>query len=204
MGSELYLAFVAATAALILIPGPNVALIVGTSIERGARFGLLTVCGTTCAMLVQLAMTIMGLSGVLALLADWFEWLRWAGVAYLVYLGIAAWRTPPADLGAVEAERRAPLALVLRGFLVSLTNPKTLLFYAAFLPQFIDAHGERTPQLILLAATFVVIAATLDSLWAVLAGKARPLLLAFGSLVNRLTGVLLISAAVGLALARRP
>ncbi|MBV9516825.1 MAG: LysE family transporter, partial [Hyphomicrobiales bacterium] len=98
MSLELYLAFVAATAILILIPGPNVALIVANSVAHGSRFGLLTVAGTSSAVIIQLLLTVAGMTTFLSIMANWFEWLRWIGVAYLVYLGIRAWRAPPVDL----------------------------------------------------------------------------------------------------------
>ena len=85
---------------LIVIPGPNVALIVANSVAHGARFGLLTVAGTSSAVVVHLALTVLGATVVLNFLAASFDWLRWLGVAYLVWLGIAAWRAPVVDLGA--------------------------------------------------------------------------------------------------------
>jgi threonine/homoserine/homoserine lactone efflux protein len=85
---SLYLAFVLATCILMLIPGPNVALIVANSVAYGTRFGLLTMAGTSSAMVVQLVITALGMTAVLGFLGLWFEWLRWTGVVYLVYLGI--------------------------------------------------------------------------------------------------------------------
>ena len=84
MSLELYLAFVAASVALALMPGPNVAIIVSNAISYGPRYGLLTVAGTSSAMVPQLAVATMGLSAVLSFMAEWFEVLRWIGVAYLV------------------------------------------------------------------------------------------------------------------------
>ena len=117
MPLDLYLAFVLACVVLIVIPGPNVALIVANSVAHGARFGLLTVAGTSSAVVVHLTLTVLGASAVLALLAASFDWLRWLGVAYLVWLGIAAWRAPgrrsragpPAGaLGAAHLRPRLP------------------------------------------------------------------------------------------------
>ncbi len=98
MSLGLYLAFVAATVALIALPGPNVALIVANSVAYGRRFGLVTVAGTSAAMVPQLVLTVLGMTGVLTLAGHLFEWVRWIGVAYLVYLGIQAWRAPAVDL----------------------------------------------------------------------------------------------------------
>jgi homoserine/homoserine lactone efflux protein len=203
MSLELYLAFCLASAVLILIPGPNVALIVANSVAHGPRYGLVTVAGTTSAAVIQLILTILGMTTLLTVMADWFDWLRWAGVAYLIYLGVRAWRAMPVDLTRARPEPRSPRNIYLRGFLVSLTNPKTLLFYGAFLPQFVDLQGNVTSQLLVLAATFLVIALALDSAWALLAGRFRAALAVNGKIRNRLTGGLLIGAGIGLAFAHR-
>ena len=201
---DLYLAFVLACVFLIVIPGPNVALIVANSVAHGARFGLLTVAGTSSAVVVQLSLTVLGASAVLNFLAASFDWLRWLGVVYLVWLGIAAWRAPAVDLAQVRPQARSAQRILVRGFLVGLTNPKTLLFYGAFLPQFITPGPTAPDQLLLLAVTFLVVAVILDSGWALLAGRLRVLLTAHVRLRNGLTGGLLVGAGVGLALARRP
>ncbi|SDR62419.1 Threonine/homoserine/homoserine lactone efflux protein [Rhizobiales bacterium GAS191] len=203
MSVQLYLAFVAATVILILIPGPNVALIVANSVAHGSRYGLITVAGTSSAVIIQLLLTVGGMTTFLTVMANWFEWLRWIGVAYLIYLGIRAWRAPPVDLTQARPEPRSARAIYLRGFLVSLANPKTLLFYGAFFPQFVSVGGDLTSQLTLLALTFLFLAVTLDGSWALLAGRFRAVLAVNGKLRNRLTGSLLIGAGAGLALARR-
>ncbi|HEX4768381.1 MAG TPA: LysE family translocator [Lichenihabitans sp.] len=194
-----YLAFVAASAVLIATPGPNVALIVGTSIRHGRAAGLATVIGTSAAMVVQLAATVFGLSVAILSAAHLFGLLRWAGVAYLLGLGLRAllgWPESPDVIAAAPDLGRA----VGRGFAVSLTNPKTLLFYGAFLPQFVDRSGWVTGQLLLLSATFLVLAATLDTGWALLAHQARGLLLVRPGWHERISGACLITAAAGLAL----
>jgi homoserine/homoserine lactone efflux protein len=200
---ELYLAFIAATAVLILMPGPNVALIVANSVAHGTRFGLLTVAGTSSAMVLQLTLTVLGMSALLGVLAGWFDWLRWIGVAYLLFLGIRAWRAPAENLTLARAQGRSVRGIYLRGFLISLSNPKTLLFYGAFLPQFVTPGENATSQLMLLSATFLVIAILLDGMWALLAGRFRHALAMNGKLRNRLTGGLLIGAGTGLALVHK-
>jgi homoserine/homoserine lactone efflux protein len=203
MSLQLYLAFIAACAVLILIPGPNVALIVANSVAHGARFGLVTVAGTSSAVVVQLGLTVAGATAALDVLAAGFDWLRWAGVVYLVWLGIAAWRAPAVDLARISPQARSLRRIYVRGFLVGLTNPKTLLFYGAFLPQFIAPGGDVPRQLLLLASTFLVVAVLLDGLWAVMAGKLRAVLVTHTRWRNRITGGLLMGAGLGLALARR-
>ena len=203
MNPELYLAFVAATALLIVIPGPNIALIVANSLSFGAGRALFTVFGTSAAMVVNLTITGVGMTSLMLFLAEWFNWLRWLGVAYLVWLGIRAWRAPVPDLERPPSREASGPQLFWQGFLVSMTNPKVLLFYVAFFPQFIDPTGPLVLQLVVLSATFVAIAALLDSGFALAGGRARRLFVGRGRLLNRLTGGVLVSAGLTLALARR-
>ena len=205
MDPQLYLAFVLATTILILIPGPAVTLILATSLAHGARAALVTVAGSSSAIVIQLAITALGMTSLMLLLSEWFEWLRWAGVAYLVYLGVQHWRAS-AEVSPDQATQIPSLnRLYWRGFVVNATNPKTLFFYAAFFPQFVDPTGPLALQLILLCATFLIIATLLDGSYALLGGRLRGLLGAprWSRLRNRLTGSLLIGAGLGLALVRR-
>lgn len=204
MSPEVYLAFVAATLVLLVMPGPNVTLIVANSIAYGTRFGLFTVLCTSLSILPLLVLTVAGMSAMLSFVSHWFELLRWVGVAYLIYLGIEALRAPPPDLGAIRPDPRSTRAIAMRAVLVALTNPKTLLFFGAFFPQFLDPARDTTQQLAIMAATFFVLAAICDSCWALAAGRARPVLARAGRWVNRVTGSTLLACGLGLALARRP
>ena len=201
MSPALWAAFAGATAILMLIPGPNVALIVANSLRFGVRAGLMTVAGTSAAMAAQLAVAALGVTAIFGALSEAFGILRWLGVAYLVWLGIRAWREPAGDLSKTEAA--PPSRTFGRGFFVSLTNPKTLAFYAAFLPQFLDPATPMGKQMAILGVTFVGVAIIVDSGWAILAARARGPTARFGRAHNRLTGAVLIGAAVGLAAARR-
>lgn len=199
MSISIYLAFVAATVVLVAIPGPNVALIVANSIAYGPSFGLVTVVGTTtAALLLQLAFVTLGLTGSLIMAGWFFEGVRWVGVAYLAYLGLTAWHAAVADLSQLALEPRSKRVIFARGILVSLTNPKSLLFYGAFFPQFIRPGPNLLGQMLLLSVTFVTIAAVHDCCWAFAAGRLRPLLTARGPLRNRLTGGFYLAAAAGL------
>ena len=202
MPLPLYFGFVTATVVLMLIPGPNVSLIVANSIAYGTRYGLLTLAGTSAAMVMQLAFTVLGLTALLGAMATWFEWLRWLGVVYLLWLGVRDWRTPAGDLSRVAPV--SPRRIFTRGFLVSLTNPKPLVFYAAFLPQFLVADAPLNKQMAILSVTFVAIGFVVDSGWAFAGARARGLVARFGRARNRLTGAILVGAgaALGLALAR--
>jgi threonine/homoserine/homoserine lactone efflux protein len=200
---HLYAAFVAAVTTLMLIPGPNVALIVANSVAHGARYGLLTVAGTSGAMVLQLGVTALGMTELLDTLGSWFEWIRWIGVAYLLYLGASYWRAAPVNLTRTMPERKSPRAIFLRALLVSLSNPKTLLFYGAFFPQFLSGGPNVGLEIALLSATFLALAVLVDGGWALLAARARRFLGTRGRLRNRLSGGLMIGAGVSLALARK-
>jgi len=203
MSIELYFAFVVAATALIVAPGPVVALVVANSLAHGVRYGLVTIAGASAGTAILLAVVVFGASALLAVLADWFAILRWIGVVYLLWLGVRAWRGTATDLAAT-AERKSARNVFLRGFFVSLSNPKTLLFFGAFLPQFVTPGPNVRTQLAVLAATFLVLAMALDSVWANFAARLAGLLRGHGRLRNRLTGGALITAGLGLALARRP
>ncbi len=200
--TQLFLAFVAAVTVLMLIPGPNVALIVANSLAYGVRFGLVTVAGTASAMVLQLALTALGMTEVLGRMGVWFDYVRWIGVAYLLYLGIQQWRSAPVDLTAVRPAPKSAGGIYSKAFLVSLTNPKTLFFYGAFFPQFVSPANNLNAQLAILCASFLVIALVVDTGWATAASRARSFLAPHGKLRNRLTGGFFAGAAMALAAAR--
>ena len=205
MSLELYFAFVAATALLIIRPGPVVSLVIANALTHGTRAGLVTVGGAQAAIAIQLVVVALGLTSLVAVMAEWFEWLRWAGAAYLVWLGIQKWRARPL----LPEERPSGDArhgtIFGQGFLVALTNPKSLFFFAAFFPQFIDVGAPAGPQLALLCPTFIVVAAIFDGSYALLAGRARGWLKDRRHVLigERITGSFLIAAGAWLALARR-
>lgn len=203
MSLELYAAFIAATVALIILPGPNVALITANAIAYGVRYGLFTVLGTSAAMVPQLVLTVLGMTGVLTIAGALLQWVRWAGVAYLVYLGVRAWTAPVVDLSNIRPQPHSARAIFLRGFLVSSSNPKTLLFYGAFFPQFVAPEQDIMLQLAVMSMSFLVVACALDCCWALLADRVRGLLTAKDLLRNRLTGAFYFAAAAGLASFKR-
>ena len=143
---ENLLALIAATAVLVAIPGPNVALIVATSINRGTQHGLVAVAGTTLGVAAQLALTVFGLATLIHFTALTLEWLRWLGVAYLLYLAWRAWITPQDNLGAVAAPKASRQKVFWGGAVVAVLNPKTLLFNSAFLPQFVDTASGHAVE----------------------------------------------------------
>lgn len=188
---------VLATAVLVMIPGPNVALIVANSLRYGIRMGVMTVVGTTAGVAAQLALVVIGLAAVVEFAADTLVWIRWAGVVYLVWLGIRMWREPVAES---QAEEAAP-AMFFRGCLLAVLNPKILLFNAAFVPQFVG--DGSTAQFALVATVFVGVLFVGDVLWALFANSARQLLRRNALWRNRITGIFLAAAGIGLAFSRR-
>ena len=193
------IALAAATLVLVMIPGPNAALIVANSIRYGIRMGAITVLGTTVGVALQLATVVLGMAAVIGFVADALTWIRWAGVIYLVWLGIRTWLEPAGDLGKITA---AP-AVFWRACMVAAVNPKTLLFNAAFLPQFVPSGGNATVQLVVVAGVFLTVLLLGDMVWALSAGSARRLLEKHAAGRNKFTGGFLVAAAIGLALARR-
>ena len=202
---ESYVALIGATALLVAIPGPNVALIVATSLSRGTGYGLLTVAGTTLGVGAQLAFMVFGLTALIGAAATTLEWLRWAGVAYLLYLGLRTWNAAAEDLSMMSADKRPGGSLFWGGFGVALVNPKTLLFNSAFLPQFVGANADIGvgAQLVLVSAIFLSVLALGDGAWALLAGRTRWLVNRYGSLRNKLSGAFFVGAGAALALSRR-
>jgi threonine/homoserine/homoserine lactone efflux protein len=199
----LFLAFTVAVTLLMLTPGPNLALIIGNSVAYGPRYGFLTIAGTTSAMAVQLSLTGLGMTHLLGEMGVWFAWLRWVGVAYLFYLGIRQWRAPVVDINAIRTQPAPARAIYVRALFVSLTNPKTLFFYAVFFPQFVDTSRAIGPQVLLLSVTFVILAFVVDGGWVMLAGRARGLLGRSGRTRNRVSGGFLMGAGAILAVAGR-
>ncbi|HXI87466.1 MAG TPA: LysE family translocator [Parvularculaceae bacterium] len=204
MSLDHFLAFVAATSILVLTPGPVVAFVVATTLRRGVGAGLAIVVGTTGALAIHMALVWLGLSTLLSHFGEALFWLKWVGAAYLFVLGLGALFAKEAPAGEPALPpARSSLRLARDGFLVAIVNPKPLIFYAAFFPLFIDAGRPAEPQLSILCPTFLVIAASLDSCWALMAARARPFLTRAGRWGNRISGGVLIAAAAGVASLRQ-
>jgi homoserine/homoserine lactone efflux protein len=202
MNWHLFGGFLLITIVLLLTPGPIVTLVISTSATRGVRAGLVTVAGTSTGNAALLAAIALGLNWVLTHTAYLFELLRWAGVAYLIFLGVRAWRSA----GEAQPPAAGDQVHFTRGFLVALSNPKTLAFFTAFLPQFIDPALPAARQLALMCVVTVLLAAVSDSCWAIAAGLGRAWFMrpARARLLRRASAVALIGGGVWLSLARRP
>jgi threonine/homoserine/homoserine lactone efflux protein len=189
---------------MIALPGPSVFLTVAHSISFGWQRTLATVAGETMGIAVQLAVAAIGLTSLLNGVAEAFEWLRWGGAVYLVYLGIKQWRSANEPLN-FDASSVSRTNLFVQGLVITIFNPKSLIFIAAFLPQFIDTARPLGMQFTIIVPTFLVITFTVTSVWAMVAGKTSGFFRsrrAFRA-VMRTGGGLMVLAGVGLGLARR-
>ena len=166
------LLFVTGAALLLVIPGPAVTYVVSRSIGHGRAAGLVSVMGIVVGTLLHVTAATLGLSALLASSALAFQFIKYLGAAYLIYLGIRTLRRDDSELlQAVNGERRLP-RIFAQGVLVNLLNPKTALFFLAFLPQFVDpSRGHPSLQIFQLGVLFALMGWISDSVWAVLAGS---------------------------------
>jgi threonine/homoserine/homoserine lactone efflux protein len=202
MSIELYLAFVAACIALALLPGPVVTLVIANGLRHGTRAALINIAGVQAGLAIAIGIVAVGLTSLMATMGYWFDWVRFAGAAYLVWLGIKLIRFP---VEGVKADAPPPPrgGFFLQGFVVLLSNPKVLVFFGAFLPQFMDMSRDHVSQVTLLGVTFMVIAGLTDATYALLAGRARVLFSAKRTrMVSRISGSFMIGGGIWLALTR--
>ena len=203
MDTTLFISFCIISFGLIVIPGPNVLIVVSTSLKYGTARGLQTVAGTSLAMVIQLIIAGIGTSWFIHFLAEGFYILKWIGVAYLLYLGLQHFYHV---INIKQSETQLTASSTFsRGFLISLTNPKTILFFSAFLPQFVSTTGNYFQQISILSITFLLMAIILDSAYAILSSKLQPLLHKhnLGKIQNSLSGILFLIASVWLATSHR-
>jgi threonine/homoserine/homoserine lactone efflux protein len=192
------LLFTAAAMALIVVPGPAVLYIVARSVDGGRRAGLVSALGIATGGLVHVLAAAIGLSAFVLSSATAFSVVKYAGAAYLVFLGIR--RLLERDEERVEARERGLRRIYGQGVVVNVLNPKTALFFFAFLPQFVDVGaGHVTLQLVTFGLLFVALALVSDSVWALIAGMGAGWLRAHLSLQRWVSGTVFIG--LGLATA---
>ncbi|MGA2291876.1 LysE family translocator [Bradyrhizobium sp.] len=203
MSLQLYLAFVAACIALALLPGPVVTLVIANGLRHGTGAALTNIAGVQAGLTIVIGIVAVGLTTLMATMGYWFDWVRFAGAAYLVWLGIKLIRFPVMGVKADEPPPPPRGGFFLQGFVVSLSNPKVLVFFGAFIPQFVDMSRDHFSQVTLLGITFMVIAGLTDAIYALLAGRAR---LFFSGrrtrLLSRVSGGFMIGGGIWLALTR--
>ena len=203
--SGLYISFVLVASAIIVMPGPNVLVTIATSLTQGHVRGMQVVSGTLAAMAVQLYIAAAGTALLAEFLAEAFRIVKWVGAGYLLYLGIGRLRAAIASRTDEPVDQGTARGSFARGFTVGITNPKTILFFGAFLPQFVTETLPVSRQLFILSVTFLVLAAFFDSLYVLAASKASEAARtpSFRRWLDGFAGTLLIGSSVGLAVARR-
>ena len=207
MSTQILLAFVAACVLLALTPGPNMALMIANTLRHGLRGGLVTLAGTTTGLAMLVAAAAAGMTSIMVFMAAWFDVVRWAGAVYLVYLGARQlWQLR--GRGAQTAHEAPPVkrgSWYFQGLVVSLSNPKVILFLGAFLPQFVDVGADPVGQLTVLAVLFVVVLAAVDIVTAFAIARARASFSAARlRFLDGAAGIFLLLGGLALAAMRRP
>ena len=198
------LAYVAACFLFSIVPGPSVTVVVANSLARGTKAGLLTILGTEIAMLSMVTIVALGLSVVMELVASAFMAIKLAGAAYLIWIGWKMFTSAGhLDIG-LETVRLPLRRYVVQGAVINWSNPKTLLFLGAFLPQFVDMSRPAFGQIMVLGLIVMAVATTTDCIYAVLAGRMRHLLTSSRvKIMNRVSGAILMLGGLWLALLKR-
>lgn len=205
MEPQVFVSFVLATALMIALPGPSVLLTIAHSLSFGWRRALITVGGATLGIAVQLLVAVIGIGGLISFVAATFDLLRWAGAAYLGYVGVKVWRNAKelATLG--DALDTRPNGLLMQGLVITVFNPKSLLFIAAFLPQFVDVRRPVGEQFLIIVPAFLLITFVVTSAWAIVAGLINRFIRSSGTLaiLFRLAAVMIVLSGAGMVLVRQ-
>lgn len=196
--------YLAACLVLAIVPGPTVTVIIANSLARGTWAGLAIVLGTQLGVATMILVVASGMQALVVFMGWAFDWIKLAGAAYLIWLGFKMLRSQ-GELGVARvAKDRSFAALVLQGYLVIWANPKALIFFGAFLPQFVDLRRPTFPQIIVLGLLFMVTAGSTDAIYAVISGRARSFINAVRVLfISRVSGLILMAGGVWLALQQR-
>ena len=171
MSYDAYFTFCIAAAALALVPGPTITVIIANSLRYGSKAGLMNVAGTQAGVVIWLAIAAAGLTAAIQVMGVWFDALRYIGAAYLVWMGIKLLRSK-GDLAVAVDRARPGGSFFLQGFIVIMSNPKMLVLFGALIPPFLSKDGNMTQQTLMLGLTFAVIAAVGDTCYALMAGRA--------------------------------
>jgi len=198
MSFDHWLAFAAASAIVVAIPGPTVLLVVSYALGHGRRSALALAAGVVLGDLTAMTASMAGMGAVLAASATVFTGLRWLGAAYLIYLGIKLWRAPVATGDDDAPPAASGWRMLAHAYVVTALNPKSIIFFVAFMPQFLVASRPFLPQVALLEATFVTAAMVNVTTYVYLASSARRKMRnpRVQRAVNRTGGTLLIGAGV--------
>lgn len=173
MEIEIWLAFTASSIALLLIPGPTVLLVLSYALTHGRRVALATAAGVALGDLIAMTASLVGLGALVLASATLFTVLKWIGATYLIYLGIKLLRSAPHSLEPSEVSRGTGTNIFWHACAVTALNPKSIAFFIAFVPQFLNPNAALAPQFTLLIATFVALAAANALIYALLADRMR-------------------------------
>jgi threonine/homoserine/homoserine lactone efflux protein len=204
MSLEVWLAFVAASSVLLVIPGPTILLVVSYALGRGWKVAAPVATGVALGDLTAMTLSMLGVGALLAGSAALFTVLKWVGAGYLVFLGVKLWRAGSRLDVEARTVAAAPGRMLAHAWLVTTLNPKSIVFFVAFLPQFLDPGRPFWPQMAVFEATFVTLAFANAFGYAVLAARARRLASSPRAirLVNRAGGTALIAAGATAVTAR--
>ena len=174
MALELWLTFVLAAGIILVIPGPTIILVISQAVAHGRKSVAPLVGGVLLGDFTAMTLSLLGLGAVLAASAAVFSLLKWVGALYLIFLGVKLWRTHPENGAAAAAVAAASTsALFRRSYIVTALNPKSIAFFVAFLPQFVDPGRAAFTQLAILGATFLTLAGVNAALYGLFAGQLR-------------------------------
>jgi threonine/homoserine/homoserine lactone efflux protein len=203
MALDTWLIYLIAAIGLSITPGPNSLLVLTHGALHGMRMTMFTALGGCLGFSVLIGLSMAGIGALLQTSANALVLLKWLGGAYLVWLGVQIWRAPPIRLQASQdAAPAQATGLFRQGLLTALSNPKALLFYGAFLPQFIDPNRALWPQFVVMVATFVTVEWIVELLLALLANRVRHGLERMGRRFNQLCGALFAAMGVALPMTR--
>ncbi len=193
-----WLPFAIASAILVAIPGPTVLLVISYALGHGRRYAFATTAGVALGDLTAMTASMLGLGVVLAASAALFSVLKWVGAAYLVYLGVKLWRAPVTSAEAPDTSETRTGRIFAHAYAVTALNPKSIIFFVAFVPQFMDPHLRLVPQIVIFEATFITLATLNAFCYALVAAAARKAVKSprVQRIVNRTGGSLLIGAGV--------
>ncbi|MEK1895682.1 MAG: LysE family translocator [Rhizobium sp.] len=199
MSLEAWFAFAAASAIMLAIPGPTILLVVSYALGHGRKTALATVTGVALGDFTAMTASLFGLGAVLAASATLFTVLKWVGGAYLIWLGIKLWRAPVISEPMADNDNlpeKKSLKVFLHAYVVTALNPKSIVFFVAFVPQFLNPAQPFFGQMLIMEATFLVLAIINASIYALAANAARGLIrkASVQRAVNRTGGTLLIAA----------
>jgi len=205
MEPQVFVSFVLATALMIALPGPSVLLTIAHSISFGWRRALLTVSGATLGIAIQLLVAVIGIGSLIKFVAATFDVLCWAGAAYLIYFGVKVWLNASELAALGKGVDAKPNQLLMQGLAITVLNPKSLLFIAAFLPQFVDPGRSIEMQFFIIVPVFLAITFAVTSVWAMISGTVNNFIKDTRTLVVifRVASVLIVLSGTSMVLVRQ-